>query len=702
MKILVTVILSAGLLLAALLGGVVSESRSAGPAPVDQTQAAALRSEFGSADTVSLVRRLQDQARARPDDAQTNALLGLAYAQRARETGDAAFYSRADAVLRRAHELDARERLRPDRPGRDRARAASLRRRASDRTRRAGGGAGLRSAVRRRRRRAARARPLPRGVRDLRPHGRAEAERVLVLPRLLRPRAARRRRRRDRGDGAGARRVDRPARGHGVDRRRARQAALVGRARSRRAPRTTALRFRSCPATSRRSTRSPASRRHAGTRPARSRSSAVRSSRSRCRATSRSSATCSPAPAGRPRRRSSTRSSARSSGCRWRTGSRSTSRPRSTASTTGSGCATRSRSRGSAQAERPSIHGDDVLAWALARNGRCAEALVHSKRSLRLGTRDATFFFHRGDDRALPRPARRGPQLVRARRRAEPALLHSLGTHRTGGTQMKRLLVLAGCLAALLAPAAAQAHPLGNFTINRHTAIELSGGRIYVQYALDLAEIPTLQEGKRVRAAGFAAEAGPRARAPGRRQARAAPRPRAPHGRAAGCGRPEDAPLRRRLRDRGDRVEADVPRPQLRLADRLEGSGRALERRRRAAHRQRSRHEPEQRAPRLPPGPAPLAARRHDGDCRVRPRRGRGHAAVARRRHGGRASRRRLRGADLARRPLARRDPALAGDRGLLGCGPRAHARARQGDRRRLPRRHEGPAASTRCCSAGS
>ena len=99
--------LAAGLLLAALLGGVVSESRSAGPAPVDQTQSAALRSEFGSADTVSLVRRLQDQARARPEDAQTNALLGLAYAQRARETGDAAFYSRADAVLHRAHELDA-------------------------------------------------------------------------------------------------------------------------------------------------------------------------------------------------------------------------------------------------------------------------------------------------------------------------------------------------------------------------------------------------------------------------------------------------------------------------------------------------------------------------------------------------------------------------------------------------------------------
>jgi len=72
---------------------------------------------------------------------------------------------------------------------------------------------------------------------------------------------------------------------------------------------------------------------------------------------------------------------------------------------------------------------------------------------------------------------------------------------------MKRLLVLVACLAVLFAPGVAQAHPLGNFTINRHTTIELSGGRIYVHYALDLAEIPTLQSGKRVRAADFAAEA---------------------------------------------------------------------------------------------------------------------------------------------------------------------------------------------------
>jgi tetratricopeptide (TPR) repeat protein len=46
--------------------------------------------------------------------------------------------------------------------------------------------------------------------------------------------------------------------------------------------------------------------------------------------------------------------------------------------------------------DRPSIDGEDVLAWALARNGRCAEALRHSNRALRLGTLDAAKFFHRG------------------------------------------------------------------------------------------------------------------------------------------------------------------------------------------------------------------------------------------------------------------------------------------------------------------
>ncbi len=48
------------------------------------------------------------------------------------------------------------------------------------------------------------------------------------------------------------------------------------------------------------------------------------------------------------------------------------------------------------RAERPSILGDDVLGWALARDGRCAEALPYSTRALRLGTKDALKIFHRG------------------------------------------------------------------------------------------------------------------------------------------------------------------------------------------------------------------------------------------------------------------------------------------------------------------
>jgi nickel/cobalt exporter len=70
---------------------------------------------------------------------------------------------------------------------------------------------------------------------------------------------------------------------------------------------------------------------------------------------------------------------------------------------------------------------------------------------------------------------------------------------------VKRLaLILAGL--ALLAPAAALGHPLGNFTTNRYAGVELSGNRVYVHYALDLAEIPTYQEGARFRRPGIARE----------------------------------------------------------------------------------------------------------------------------------------------------------------------------------------------------
>jgi nickel/cobalt transporter (NicO) family protein len=64
---------------------------------------------------------------------------------------------------------------------------------------------------------------------------------------------------------------------------------------------------------------------------------------------------------------------------------------------------------------------------------------------------------------------------------------------------MKKRLLLLACLVTLchLAWASvASAHPLGNFTINRFSRVEVSGHRLYVFYVLDLAEIPTFQAGR--------------------------------------------------------------------------------------------------------------------------------------------------------------------------------------------------------------
>ena len=67
---------------------------------------------------------------------------------------------------------------------------------------------------------------------------------------------------------------------------------------------------------------------------------------------------------------------------------------------------------------------------------------------------------------------------------------------------MKRILLLVTALGALVLPVAALAHPLGNFTINRYSRIEPSGGRVYVLYVLDMAEIPTFQAQATVHADG--------------------------------------------------------------------------------------------------------------------------------------------------------------------------------------------------------
>jgi nickel/cobalt exporter len=60
---------------------------------------------------------------------------------------------------------------------------------------------------------------------------------------------------------------------------------------------------------------------------------------------------------------------------------------------------------------------------------------------------------------------------------------------------MRRALVIAAALvAAAIAAPAAQAHPLGNFSVNHLTVVRVSADRIDLRYVLDQAEIPTFRD----------------------------------------------------------------------------------------------------------------------------------------------------------------------------------------------------------------
>ncbi len=52
-------------------------------------------------------------------------------------------------------------------------------------------------------------------------------------------------------------------------------------------------------------------------------------------------------------------------------------------------------------------------------------------------------------------------------------------------------LITTSAILVLLPCKEAEAHPLGNFTINHYSRIELSPERLRVRYVLDMAEIPT-------------------------------------------------------------------------------------------------------------------------------------------------------------------------------------------------------------------
>ena len=123
---------------------------------------------------------------------------------------------------------------------------------------------------------------------------------------------------------------------------------------------------------------------------------------------------------------------------------------------------------------------------------------------------------------------------------------------------MKRIALLvvavSAAAVALVAPGAASAHPLGNFTVNHFAAVDLAGDAVFVRYALDLAEIPTFQEGAAVRRARLCGRARAEARARRRRPARPAHGRLAPDLGAAGRRGAAHAPLRRGLPRRGRRA----------------------------------------------------------------------------------------------------------------------------------------------------
>jgi nickel/cobalt exporter len=64
------------------------------------------------------------------------------------------------------------------------------------------------------------------------------------------------------------------------------------------------------------------------------------------------------------------------------------------------------------------------------------------------------------------------------------------------------LSCLAFAVCASLIPREAQAHPLGNFTINHHSSLQFTEENARITYVLDFAEIPTLQQKARLDADG--------------------------------------------------------------------------------------------------------------------------------------------------------------------------------------------------------
>lgn len=98
---------------AVLFGGSLNGSTAGGRSEAAAPEAAAGRlvAGFSPGDTAAYAAQLEGRVAADPADVQSLVLLGLAYQQRARETGDPSFYPRSGAALSRAAHLDPKNAL---------------------------------------------------------------------------------------------------------------------------------------------------------------------------------------------------------------------------------------------------------------------------------------------------------------------------------------------------------------------------------------------------------------------------------------------------------------------------------------------------------------------------------------------------------------------------------------------------------------
>src|SRR5207248_2154889 len=150
------------------------------------------------------------------------------------------------------------------------------------------------------------------------------------------------------------------------------------------------------------------------------------------------------------------------------------------------------RARLGARRERPPRPGAEVCE-PRARPGHAQRAAVLPPRHDRARA---------GPDHSRPAGPPRGP-------RDQPVLLDAVVGRRgadappAGELAMRRFrhvaaisVLVVGMSTALSIAAAgpASAHPLGNFTINRYSGLDLRPGRVSVLYVLDMAEIPTYEQ----------------------------------------------------------------------------------------------------------------------------------------------------------------------------------------------------------------